>query len=107
MDPGEFDRQVVIERVTSQGNAIGGKGTPTWTPQKTVWAKVVQVGASERFQAEGVLSEKTGTFTMYFDSDVLVTDRLDYAGQKWRITGVKEIGYKEALELTAEAYGSE
>lgn len=102
IDPGEMDRLIAIEQITGQGSAISDGGSETWGTLATVWAKVEALGARERFSSAAIHTTRVNIFTILYRTDLDSKQRIDYESKKWRITGIKELGYKELHEVTAE-----
>lgn len=103
VNPGDFSRLISFERVTSQGNALGGGGAKVWTEILRAYARVRQVQSKDRFQNEsGIRGSSAGSFTIPYTETVIATDRILYQNKYWRITGLAEIGYRELLEISAE-----
>lgn len=103
VNPGEFSRLITIERISSQGNTLGGGGSEVWGEVLRVWARVREVQSRERFQNEsGIRGSSAGSFTIPYTESVQQKDRILYQNKYWRISGLAEIGYRELLEITAE-----
>jgi SPP1 family predicted phage head-tail adaptor len=102
---GARDRRITIQRATSAPNALN-EPVLTWTDLATVWAEKFDVSDGERLQASEVDAEITTRFRILWSSqvaDVNPKDRVSYAGRLYDIWGVKEIGTREGIEITATA----
>lgn len=102
---GRLDRRIVIERATYTQNAMGEQ-VPTWAPLATVWAEATPLSDGERIRAAEVSAEISMRFVIRWSplvEDVNPKDRVSYDGRIWNLWGVKEIGRREGLELTAGA----
>lgn len=72
----------------------------------TVWASHRAVSDSERIRAQAVSATITDRFQIRWSStvkDVDAKDRVMFDGRSYDITSVKEIGFREGLEITATA----
>lgn len=105
MDAGRLDRRITLKRATSTANAFN-EAVETWSSLATVWASVVPISDSERMRAGETLAAKKSRFTIRWSStvaDVDPRDRLTFDGRDYDINGVKEVGRREYLEITATA----
>lgn len=99
-----MDRRVTLQRATTATNAFG-EGVPTWAALATVWAKFQPVSDGEKWRAGMVEAREFARFTIRYSSTVASLsgkDRLLFEGAVWSITGVKEIGRRVDIEITAE-----
>lgn len=106
MFAGNLDRRITIQRATYTQNALGEQIIATWNTLATVWAEVMPVSDGERIRALEVSAEITTRFRIRYSSTVASVnpkDRISYDGRVYDISGVKEIGRREGLEITAAA----
>lgn len=103
LEPGRMNRKVIIERVTETRDGIGGV-TETWATQATVWAQQIPVGGSEALKAGRETASQTSKFLCWYVSGITEKDRLNFDSKYWNIINIKEIGYREGLEITAEVF---
>lgn len=102
---GKLDRRIRLERATVTQNDLGEE-IPTWGLLATVWASKRDVSDGERIAAAEVSAEITTRFQIRWDSswsDLNPRDRLVVDARIYGISGVKEIGRREGLEITAAA----
>ena len=105
---GKRDRRIKIERFTVVQNSLGEE-IRTWAELATVWAAKKDISDRERIQAQEVSAEITTRFTILYSTDVDDTnpkDRIEFpiaSGTYFDIYGVKELGRREGLEITATA----
>lgn len=105
MDAGRLDRRITIMRSTTEANDFN-ELVETWAALATVWAKVEPVKDGERLAAGQMLAGKMSRFTVRYGSeiaDVDPRDRLTFDDRTYDILGVKEVGRRAYLEITAEA----
>ena len=90
-----------------QSGADGfGEPVDEWSTLGVVWASVIPVSDGERWRAAETLASKLCRFTIRwteFMSTLDPRDRIDYDGRTWDIQGVKELGRREFIEITAAA----
>ena len=100
----ELDRRIAIERATLTDDGFGK--VHAWTPLATVWAKSMPLSDGERWRAGSIGATATHRFRIRYSSqvaDLNPKDRLVFEGRVFDITGVKELGRREGLEITASA----
>ena len=102
MRAGTLDRVIVIQRKTTEQDAIGHP-VETWSTLATVSASFRGLSGSESIRAGRAVAAETGIFTIRYLTGVTVQDRISYGGKSWDIENLREIGRREALEITAGA----
>ena len=93
------------QRFSSQADAESWVGE-TWADLATVWAEMMPLSDGERVKAAEVSAEITTRFRILWSSTVSTVnpkDRLTFDGKTWDIWGVKEIGFRDGIEITAAA----
>lgn len=65
------------------------------------WAALVPKSEEERFAASQIYASQVVTFRTHF-VELLETDRLECDGKTYNIAGLREIGYRAGLEITAK-----
>jgi len=105
MRAGRLDRRIVIQRAISSADAFN-QPVETFSTLATVWAEAIPVNDGERMKAGQTLADKMIRFTIRYSStvdNVDPRDRIVFDGRTYDIAGVKEIGRREGLEITATA----
>jgi SPP1 family predicted phage head-tail adaptor len=105
MFAGDLDSRVTIQRATITKNAIG-EDAQTWTNLATVWAKVMPIRDAERSENGLINAERASRFQIRWSArvaDVNPKDRLTYDGSTYEIWGVKELGRRVGIEISATA----
>lgn len=105
MTAGELDRRITIQTAQKTANALN-EPIETWVMLATVRAKKTDVSDGERIRAAGVSAEITTRFLIRWSQAVSVVtanDRVLFAGRAYDIFAVKEVGRREAIEITAAA----
>lgn len=105
MDAGRLDRRITLRRATSSTNAFN-EPVYVWADLATVAAKVEPVSDGEQWRAGETLASKLTRFTIRYSTTVASVDprdRIQYAGREYDIQGIKEVGRRQFLEITAAA----
>ncbi|MCM2506068.1 phage head closure protein [Aureimonas altamirensis] len=99
------DRRISIQRFNETTNAFN-EVVKTWGTLATVWASKEDIKDGERFAAGQVSASITTRFQIRYSqtvSSVSPLDRVEFENRVYEIVGVKEIGRREGLEITAAA----
>ena len=107
---GKLDQRLTIER-RSITRGTFGEEVVTWSTLATVWAMVedqlnVKKGGDEEVKDNmRVLASRTH-FQIRYRGDVTTDDRIQWPARnrKFQITGIVEVGRRQALTLTCEQY---
>lgn len=102
---GTMNRRLTILR-TSQGEERDEYGVPisTTTEVATVWAERIPKSEDEAMSKVDIeFAISVVTFRIWFRTDLKATDGLRCEGVDYDITGIRELGFRERLEVTAEA----
>lgn len=106
MKPERLDRRITLERFTYTTDSGSGEQVKTWSTLATVWAAKRDVSDSERVASAEVSAEIGTRFQIRWDSSwssLNPKDRVVYDGLIYDIVGVKELGRREGLEISAIA----
>lgn len=105
MGAGRYDRIVELMRATTAEDAAG-QPISTFALLKRVHASARAISDGERLQGGGVMSAVNMRFVIRWSEAVRTLDTRDqliYEGRVHDIAGVKEIGRRRELEITAAA----
>lgn len=105
MRAGELDRRITLMQYGISYNA-DNEPIEGFTPLATVWASAKPVSDGEKVRAAEVGATITMRFQIRYSSTVAVLnpkDCLVYQGKVHDISGVKELGRREGLEISAAA----
>lgn len=103
---GDLDRRVQFHRaaLTDDGYTAAAE---TWADLGSpVWASKADISDGERWRAGEVQAHITTRFRVRwsaFSAGITPKDRLVCGGVTYDISGIKEIGRRELLEITAAA----
>lgn len=101
---GDLDRRVVVQRNGGALDAFGGVAQG-WATLLTLWAMFRPISDGERWQSGRIEARAAARFTLRWSapaSGIRETDRIAHDGGVWAILGIKEVGRREFLEITAE-----
>lgn len=101
---GSLDRRVTILRHDADATNDLGEPVESWTASDQVWASKSDVSDAERVKAMGVGSKLSTRFVVRSASltrSITTQDRLRYDGRDYEITGLKEIGRRVGIEISA------
>lgn len=102
---GAMDRRIAIQRATRAADAFN-EPVETWSDHLSVWAAKKDISDRERLQAAEIGATITTRFTIRWSqaaSGVTPKDRIQHDGRSYDIHGIKEIGRRRFLEITAAA----
>lgn len=101
---GQLDRRITLRRKTETNTGLGM--TEAWADLGTIWASRKDVSDSEKAAAGKMQAVVVSRFIVRSSSltrTLTPKDELIEGGLTFRITGIKELGRRDFLEITAEA----
>lgn len=105
MNAGSLDRRIQFRRKTLTSDGMGY--AETWANHgQPVPASKTDISDGERWRAGEVQAHVTTRFVVrwsVFAADINPSDRLNLDGRGYDIFGVKELGRKQWIEITAAA----
>jgi SPP1 family predicted phage head-tail adaptor len=107
MRAGELDRRLTLFRAVRATDALNAKVT-SWSRLATVAAAKADVSDAERIRAQQAGVAHTTRFRIRWSScaaQLLAGDRVRCEGRDFEVVGLKELGRREGLEITANARG--
>jgi len=102
---GARDRRITLQRALTTKNALN-EDVKTWGAIGKRWAEKLDVSDGEQLRAAQVGATITTRFRVLHDdltSTLTARDRLLLGSLVYEITGIKEIGTREGLEITTTA----
>lgn len=104
MRSGRMDRRLTLRRRTLAAPDANGQSVETFVEYATVWARKIEIGAREFFQAGTKDAQQTTRFEIRWRDDVAATDRVTCEEVDYRLAAAPtEIGRRSGLLLFAEA----
>lgn len=106
MESPKLDRPIRLERAAVTQDSGSGENVETWAELATVWAAAMPVSDGEKVAAAEVSATISMRFQIRWDSswsDLNPKDRVVFDGRTFDIWGVKELGRRQGLEITASA----
>lgn len=104
MSAGALDRRITIRRATVTNTGLGP--TTAWSDLITLWGSRKDISDGERAAAGMVQGSVVSRFVVRSftaSRGIRPKDRLIEGGLTYEITGIKEVGRRDRLEITAEA----
>lgn len=101
---GTLDRRIRIQRGAKTNTGSGVK--TTWSDIGTVWGSRSDASDGEKIAAgtiEGTVLSRFVVRSSSFTRDIKPSDRLICEGLTYNITGIKQKGRRDYLEITATA----
>lgn len=103
MEAGKLDRRITLLRY---GETLDEWNQPTdgWTNLGKRWASKQDVSDGEKLRAAQIGATVTTRFQVRWDSltkTLTAADRIEYDGVTYAISGTKELGRREGIEITA------
>lgn len=95
-----MDRQITIQEYSESTNGYG-EVEKSWSDVATMWAEARQQSARETWQA-GKVAETEMMFRIRYRSGINSKMRVVYDDDNYDITGVREIGRRDGLEIQAQ-----
>jgi SPP1 family predicted phage head-tail adaptor len=105
MPAGDLDRRIALQRIPAGRDAFNEPATVPVTI-RSVWAKVTPISDGERSRADQSEAVATHRFQIRWSNavrDFSPKDFVFYEGRLFDVSGVKEIGRRDRLEITATA----
>lgn len=113
MDASDLDQRATIEQRSVARGATFGEEDVTWTTLATVWAQIidqvnVKKGGDEEVKDNVRVQARRTRIVMRYRNDLRADMRVQWParGRTFQITGISEIGRREAIELTCEEYST-
>ncbi len=104
----ERDRKIIILQALTTENEAGEEVPGPWSEYASPWAAYQPVSDGERMRAAAVEQKTDARFQVVWTPRLALVDgefRIRFDGADWRITGIKEVGFRERLEITAWRLG--
>ncbi len=99
---GQMNRRIIIEHMT-ESVSPSGDVSKAWTPIANAWAEMLQQSATEFFTGYGEAENGTVIFRVRYLPGITTADRVTHEGTAYGLKEIKEIGFKDGLELRGEA----
>lgn len=104
MRAGKLDRRITVISVTWVKNEFGDD-IEVETPLATIWAFLMEQRPGEVFSAGSDQSTDQVIFQIRKRSDINATMIVEYKTDRFEITGIKEVGRNNRLNLICERQG--
>ncbi|TIN78346.1 phage head closure protein [Mesorhizobium sp.] len=102
---GKMNRRLAILRRVQTGTDTLNAPVFEWQTWRTVWAEKISKKEDERFSDD--LRQRYAvqrvTFRTHYLAEISEVDRVECEGVTFDIKGLRELGYREGIEITAES----
>ncbi|MCR5874367.1 phage head closure protein [Phenylobacterium sp. J426] len=106
MRAGKLDRRLTLLSYGSDGTNAFGDPADAWTDIGTVWASKQDVSDAERMRAQALGATITTRFIVRSTErarGLKRRDRVRCDGVTYDVVGLKEVGRRDGIEITAAA----
>ncbi|MDR7130691.1 head-tail adaptor [Algoriphagus sp. 4150] len=79
-----------------------GQEKETFTLYQKFWASKYEWQNREQYEGKNLIDSNVWVFKIYYDVNITSNHIIIFDSRIFQIRGIKEIGYKEALEITAQ-----
>jgi SPP1 family predicted phage head-tail adaptor len=86
---------------TKVKNSVG-QVTETLNHYNDFYASKYDWQNREQYEGSQLIVSDIKIFTIYYDENISTEYVIDFDGKKYNIRGIKEVGYREGLEITAQ-----
>lgn len=97
---GALNKRITIQRALQVQNDYG-EPVETWVDLATVWAAKTDIRGTERYVARQTMASTDTRFKIRWRRDVQPRCRVLCEGLYYNISGVVELGRREAMEIYA------
>ncbi|WP_215225858.1 phage head closure protein [Echinicola shivajiensis] len=94
--------KISIFSYTESKNSVG-QIIKTKTHYQDFWASKYQWQNREKYENNQLIESNVIIFKTYYDENINTSYLIEFEGVEYNIKGVKELGYKDGLEITAQS----
>jgi SPP1 family predicted phage head-tail adaptor len=103
MNAGLMDELISIQRYSETVDANTGEKLQTWTEIAAPWARIVELETgSEEVNADRRENKQTVNFTIRYDSNISVNDRIVWNSNKYNIISIADLERRMYIKLHTE-----
>lgn len=105
MNYGDLDRAIQFQRevVTNTGNGVVSDWQNLGEPEPSARTDASDAEKAAAGTIEGIVVSRFVVRSSSFTRDIRPKDRFTTEGQVFSVTGIKQVGRRDYLEITAEA----
>ncbi|SIS88600.1 phage head completion protein [Belliella pelovolcani] len=92
---------ITLYQPIEEKNSVG-QLKETFVKYSDFFASKYQWQNREQYEGKQLIDSDIVIFKIYFDENINTNYIIDFEDKNYRIKGIKEIGYKEGLEITAQ-----
>lgn len=104
MRAGKLDRQITIERLTTETDDYGTP-VPSWSPLAVVRAQRIHASTEEFLRSFGASTEGAVVFRVRHIDGLTLADRVTDDGSVFDLKEIRELDRRQGLELRCLATG--
>lgn len=97
---GKLDRRIVLQQCTTTLNALR-EPVEAYATLATVYAEVSPSDAAEGQGADSTQARASTRFMIRYRTDITEKDRIVHDSRSYKILGIREMGRREMLEISA------
>jgi SPP1 family predicted phage head-tail adaptor len=103
MNAGLMDELISIQRYIETVDSNTGEKLQTWTEIAAPWARIVELETgSEEVNADRRENKQTVNFTIRYDSNISVNDRIVWNSNKYNIISIADLERRMYIKLHTE-----
>jgi SPP1 family predicted phage head-tail adaptor len=103
MNAGLMDELISIQRYSETVDPNTGEKLQTWTEIAAPWARIVELETgSEEVNADRRENKQTVNFTIRYDSNISVNDRIVWNSNKYNIISIADLERRMYIKLHTE-----
>lgn len=99
LEIGDLTKRIRVDRQLTTADGQGGQAV-TWALRAVIWASIAPISQSEAIRAGAVTSVLLSAITIWYRTDLDVTDRIILGARTFRILSIQDpSGNQVALRL--------
>lgn len=92
---------IKVNKLTKAKDKFGHE-KESYSYYASFWASKYEWQNRELYEGMNLIDSNVFIFRIYFDPTITTNDQIDFEGKIFRITGIKELGFREGLEITSQ-----
>ena len=92
--PEDFEEDALIEQPTYVSDGAGGQ-SESWSTRVQIFCMIEEISGGESIIAGRLEHSESLELTTHYDPQILLTDRVDVDGTKYKITRLENIDRKD------------
>ncbi|MBC6365794.1 head-tail adaptor protein [Algoriphagus sp. AK58] len=92
---------IKVNKLTKTKDKFGHE-KESYSYYASFWASKYEWQNREIFEGKNLIDSNIFIFKIYYDPNITTDDQIEFEEKTFKITGIKELGYKEGLEITSQ-----